>query len=64
MDRQTLMLFGGIGLILVLASAIGLILSVPITTGIAAMTVGPAKVLAEGPRHGDDPEPAPEPTEA
>ncbi len=46
------------------ASAIGLILSVPITTGIAAMTVGPAKVLAEGPRHGDDPEPAPEPTEA
>ena len=41
-----------------------LMLSVPITTGIAAMTVGPAKVLAEGPRRGDDPEPAPEPTEA
>lgn len=36
------------------ASAIGLILSVPITTGIAAMTVGPARVPAEGPRHGDD----------
>ena len=33
---------------------IGLILSVPITTGIAAMTVGPAKVLATGPKHGDD----------
>ena len=38
------------------ASAIGLILSVPITTGIAAMTVGPAKVLATGPKHGDDEE--------
>ena len=36
-----------------LASAIGLILSVPITTGIAALTVGPAKVLTE-PRHIED----------
>lgn len=59
----TMEMFAGEG-VRTFASAIGLILSVPITTGIAAMTVGPAKVLAEGPRHGDDPEPAPEPTEA
>ena len=56
--RQPLDLFGvelfaGEG-VRTLASAIGLILSVPITTGIAALTVGPAKVKAEPPRHGDE----------
>ena len=45
-------LFGGEA-VRTLASAIGLILAVPITTGIAALTVGPAKVLTE-PRHIED----------
>ena len=36
---------------IVIASAIGLILSVPITTGIAALTVGPAKVASGPPKH-------------
>ena len=45
-------MFAGEG-VRTLASAIGLILSVPITTGIAALTVGPAKVLTE-PRHIED----------
>ncbi|AQP48428.1 hypothetical protein BW730_13840 [Tessaracoccus aquimaris] len=51
----TMEMFAGEG-VRTFASAIGLILSVPITTGIAAMTVGPAKVLATGPKHGDDDE--------
>ncbi|WP_093665066.1 YibE/F family protein [Tessaracoccus flavus] len=44
-----------------LASAIGLILSVPITTGIAAITVGPGRPVPETPRHADPvaPDPAP-----
>lgn len=41
-----------------LASAIGLVLSVPITTGIAAMTVAPARTTETSPRHGE-PQPAP-----
>lgn len=36
-----------------LASAIGLILSVPITTGIAALTVGPSRLPADAARHAD-----------
>ena len=45
-------LFAGEG-VRTLASAIGLILSVPITTGLAALTVGPARAPAEGARHAD-----------
>ena len=39
-----------------LASAIGLVLSVPITTGIAALTLGPASLRPATP---DDPQPTP-----
>ena len=45
-------MFAGEG-VRTLASAIGLILAVPITTGIAAITVGPAKAPATGPEHGE-----------
>ncbi len=41
------------------ASAIGLVLSVPITTGIAALTVAPARVGEVTPRHGGSNEPLP-----
>ncbi len=40
------------------ASAIGLILSVPLTTGIAAITVGPARTPDEDPKHSSAPSPA------
>ncbi len=50
----TMEMFAGEG-VRTFASAIGLILSVPITTGIAAMTIGPARLLATGPRHSDSP---------
>lgn len=64
-SREPLALFGvemfaGEG-VRTFASAIGLILSVPITTGIAALTVGPGRVPAEPPKHGGtaaDPAPA------
>jgi len=49
----TLEMFAGEG-VRTLASAIGLILAVPITTGIAALTVGPARVIDEGPKHGGE----------
>ena len=51
-----------------LASAIGLVLAVPVTTAIAALTVGGAKVPAEPetpaarPRQSESPSPAPGPT--
>ncbi|RMB61569.1 YibE/F family protein [Tessaracoccus antarcticus] len=41
------------------ASAIGLVLSVPITTGIAAMTVAPARIPPSTPRHIDPHAPLP-----
>ena len=41
------------------ASAIGLVLSVPITTGIAALTVAPARTPEASPRHIDPLEPLP-----
>ncbi len=41
------------------ASAIGLVLSVPITTGIAALTVAPARVPQVAPRHVDPLAPLP-----
>lgn len=54
-DLFGLELFAGEG-VRTFASAIGLILSVPITTGIAALTVGPARELVEAPKH-ESPEP-------
>lgn len=50
----TMEMFAGEG-VRTFASAIGLILSVPITTGIAALTVGQAKVQDAGPKHGNAP---------
>ena len=50
LDLFGLEIFAGEG-VRTFASAIGLILSVPITTGIAALTVGPAKVASGPPKH-------------
>lgn len=54
-NRDTLALFGvemfAGEVVRTLASAIGLVLSVPITTGIAALTVGPAKEPIVTPHH-------------
>ncbi|GAB3811095.1 YibE/F family protein [Tessaracoccus terricola] len=54
-NRDTLALFGvemfAGEVVRTLASAIGLVLSVPITTGIAALTVGPAKEPVATPLH-------------
>ncbi|MHA6513311.1 YibE/F family protein [Tessaracoccus sp. Z1128] len=52
LDLFGLEMFAGEG-VRTFASAIGLILSVPITTGIAALTVGPAKVPSGPPKHSD-----------
>ena len=50
LDLFGLELFAGEG-VRTFASAIGLILAVPITTGIAALTVGPARESHEPPKH-------------
>lgn len=54
-NRDTLALFGvemfAGEVVRTLASAIGLVLAVPITTGIAALTVGPAKEPVATPHH-------------
>lgn len=50
LDLFGLEIFAGEG-VRTFASAIGLILSVPITTGIAALTVGPARVPSGPPKH-------------
>jgi|AutmiccommuBRH23_1029490.scaffolds.fasta_scaffold20815_1 uncharacterized membrane protein len=55
-DLFGLELFAGEG-VRTFASAIGLILSVPITTGIAALTVGPGREAVEAPKHGAGAEP-------
>ena len=50
LDLFGLEIFAGEG-VRTFASAIGLILSVPITTGIAALTVGPGKLPSGPPKH-------------
>ncbi len=62
-NREVLDLFGvdmfaGEG-VRTFASAIGLVLSVPITTGIAALTVAPADIPDALPRHVEPQEPLP-----
>ena len=62
-NREVLDLFGvemfaGEG-VRTFASAIGLVLSVPITTGIAALTVAPARIPHAVPRHVDPFDPLP-----
>lgn len=54
LDLFGLEIFAGEG-VRTFASAIGLILSVPITTGIAALTVGPGKLPSGPPKHSGGP---------